>query len=105
MILSASDISIALTLACNSLALLSGDSVKRGGEEGQDQEQEQEQGEGKAEFDSLLPLSSTDLLTTDNKSALVRRFQQLSGSVRKYSCFLVLYNFFFFFLIIFVFRE
>ncbi len=126
MIFSASDICIAVTLVVNSLALFSSGGKKRtttsaaatasaariesGTPEAAESEGEAEGEnleESESEFETLLPLHpvlSTNW-TADNRRSLAQKLQRLTLTVRKYSCFLVLYNVLFFCLMVFVFRE
>jgi hypothetical protein len=123
MFLSASDICIAVTLVANSLALLSSGGKNRATTsaaaaaaasatlEAAESEAAESEGEnleeGESEFENLIPLHpvlSTNW-TAGNRRSLAQKLQRLALTVRKYSCFLVLYNVLFFCLTVFVFRE
>jgi hypothetical protein len=116
MILSASDICIAVTLVVNSLALLSSGAGKNRAttsaaaalEAAPESEGENlDEGEGESEFETLLPLhpALSPNWTADSRRSFAQKLQRLALTVRKYSCFLVLYNALFLILMVFVFRE
>jgi hypothetical protein len=127
MILSASDICIAVTLVVNSLALLSSGGKKRGttsaaarersapeleayaSETGETEGEAEGENldESESEFETLLPLhpALSPNWTADSRRSFAQKLQRLALTVRKYSCFLVLYNLLFFCLMVLVFRE